>query len=342
MKVYFPERFVERHVGGNTTYARRIMAGVREAGYGTGLIPARGNPLSTLVSETLFGQRSLERSVLHYTGDTGPLIRTRAPSVVTVHGVASRWSAVPRGRLQEFVWRTRVGKAINSCDRVITVSQSSAIDVAEVFGVDRDIITVIPHGIDVKQFRQEHGLSGALAKVATSPFILYVGNIEPRKNLIALLRGFSHSRLADEGIKLVIAGRPAWNYESTLAVLAETAGAIHVGFVSDADRVALMQNCSLFVFPSLYEGFGFPVLEAMASGAVVLSTRAGALSEIAGPALTIEDSSIAGIAEALRQSLLDTAARRRSLEEAPRWLDQFSWDLSVSRHIDLYRSLVNE
>lgn len=340
MRMLFPERFIMRHVGGNTTYARRIMNGVQEAGIETGLIPAGRGPISTMMSETLFGLRSLEGSVLHYTGDTGPLVRTRTPSVVTVHGVASRWTTVSRDRVQESVWRTRVKRAIDSCDRVITVSRSSAADVAEIFGVQQDDIAVIPHGIDVSAFGESRVLSTVLADVVTSPFILYLGNIEPRKNLVSLIRGYAQSRLAQEGVQLILAGQLAWDYQPTLEALRETPGAVHIGFVSDDDRVALMQSCELFVFPSVYEGFGFPVLEAMASGAVVLTTRAGALAEIAGPALSIQDDSAEGIATALRASLYDEALRRDSLVKAPAWLEQFSWDVSVSRHLDVYQSLV--
>lgn len=340
MKVYYPERFISRHVGGNSTYARRIKEGMEARGFCTGLIPSSFHPAATLVRETLFGLRHRSGSVFHFTGDTGPLLQTGTPSVLTVHGVASRWSTTARTRRQEKIWTARVGLAIKNCDRLITVSTSSAQDVATVFNVDIDKISVIPHGIDIERFARKETLSEQSKEIITRPYILYLGNIEPRKNIIQLLRGYRQSRLAERGLQLVIAGRPAWNYQDTLSEIKVTPGALHLGFVSDSDRVALMQQCELFVFPSIYEGFGFPVLEALAAGAVVLTTRQGSLKEVAGPSLIIPSLDANAISVALEDAISDNSARNRVTASAQGWVRQFNWDISISRHAEVYEAVV--
>jgi glycosyltransferase involved in cell wall biosynthesis len=339
LRICFPERFVKYHVGGNTTYTRRIMDGVKTYGYETGLIPSSFHPLATMTTETVFGLRRRHNTVLHYSADTGPLARTRTPSVVTVHGVASRWVATVRSPRHEQAWRTRVRLAIRNCDRLITVSYSSARDIANVFDVNAEEMNVIPHGVEVERFERPTPLSKGCEQLAAGPFILYLGNIEPRKNVAELVRAYRVARLHDNGIRLIVAGRPAWHYEDTMREISNTAGVTHLGFVSDSDRIALMQRCTLFVFPSLYEGFGFPVLEALAAGAVVLATRRGSLADIAGPSLPIDLPTAEGIAEAMVNALSDEVARDSVRSAGPSWARSFRWETSISRHITVYEEM---
>lgn len=340
MKVYFPERIARAHVGGNTTYTRRLIDGLHASGIDTGLIWRGFHPAITAVAESAFGLKAKTNSVYHYTADTGPILRTRTPSVVTVHGIASHHIKSVRSRNADAVWRLRVRRSISSCERIITVSSTSARDLVEVFNIHEEKLTVIPHGIDADIFSRPTLLSEELVRYQDTPFVLYLGNIEPRKNLIALLEGYSASRLPKEGIELLVAGRPAWDYEPILRVLRSTKGATHIGFVTDNDRVALMQRTLLFAFPSLYEGFGFPVLEALAAGAVVATTRAGSLKDIAGPSIDIRGTDPVSIRDALETGVFDREARNTVLQTGRRWASQFQWSDSIAHHIALYSELV--
>jgi glycosyltransferase involved in cell wall biosynthesis len=299
-------------------------------------MPSGKNPISTLARESVIGLQSREGEVLHYSADTGPLFKTRTPSVVTVHGVASRWIDVARNPRQERTWRSRVSRAIKSTDRLITVSQSAADDISEVFSVKRDDIRVIPHGIDSSLFGTPTQLSSTLRATLPREFALYVGNVEPRKNLIELVRAFDSPEVAALSLPLVIAGRPAWNYAEAIGVIESAANVIYLGFVSDADRIALMQNCSLFVFPSLYEGFGLPVLEAMAAGAPVVASRRGSLREVAGPSYEISDLSAEGIANAVVSAIGDGEWLLRSEEIGRAWAGEFKWSASIEAHLSVY------
>ncbi|MCI2956081.1 glycosyltransferase family 4 protein [Agromyces atrinae] len=341
MKVYFPERIVGRHVGGNTTYALKVRDGLTELGVETGLIPSGGSAVRTMLSETRFGRDTSVEGVLHYSADTGPLVKTRVPSIVTVHGVASRWTRVARSNAQEYIWRTRVARAIASTDRLITVSHSAADDIAEVFGVDRATIDVIHHGIDTTQFAGHAQLSDELAATLPPEFFLYLGNVEPRKNLVSLVRAFQQPELRDLGIPLVIAGRAAWNFEDSLAAIEAVDNVHYLGFVSDDDRRALMQKATAFLFPSLYEGFGFPVLEALSAGTPAISSSKGSLAEVAGPAWVIDDLEPAGIAAAVVEAVGDSAWMARVRVEGPEWVERFKWSDSVNAHLDVYKKVAN-
>lgn len=341
MRVLMPSRILDRHTGGNTTYARHIADGLTRRGVPVARIPARAHPVLTLAQETwtgLFGGR--DGDVLHYVADTGPLVRTRRPSVVTVHGVASRWISVARTSRQEKVWRTRVQRAIDSTEHVITVSNSSANDVAEVFGVPADRLTTIEHGIDLEKFSTPTALSPELAAQLPERFVLYLGNIEPRKNLMPLVRAFAAPEVRALGVKLVIAGRPAWNSEESLSVIDASPDVVRLGFVSDEDRTALMQACTAFAFPSLYEGFGFPVVEALAAGAVVITSDRGSLAEVAGPSLRFPDLDSDGIAAGIVSAVTDDAARAACEAGGLQWASRYTWDASVDKHIEVYRKVL--
>jgi len=335
-----PARIVDREVGGNTTYSRHLERGLQSRGISVGRIPASSRPQITALQETFAAlQRGRKGDILHYVADTGPLVRTRRSSVVTVHGVASRWISTARTSSQEATWRARVRRAISSTDRVITVSKSSAEDIQDVFGLDADRITTIHHGIDVPLFSKRHTISADLSARLPQDFALYVGNIEPRKNLVELVNAFDSPELASLDVPLVIAGKPAWNSDESMRAITESRNVQYLGYVSDADRIALMQTCAVFVFPSLYEGFGFPVLEALAAGAVVTSSRAGSLAEVAGPTLEMHDLTAAGIAHDIAFALTDTQARSACLLDGAEWASRFNWNESVEQHIEVYESL---
>lgn len=340
MRILFPGRIVDRHVGGNTTYARRLVTGVEAAGHATGRMPVGSHPAMTAALETAAGLRHRADTVLHHSADTGPLVRGRTPGVVTVHGVASRWTNVARSPLQERVWRGRVRRAIRSTDALITVSESSADDVAAVFDVDRDDISVIPHGIDHDAFATPVPLEGRLRALEGRPYALYLGNIEPRKNLLALVEAFESAAVRSSGVQLVLAGRPAWGCDDVLERVAGARNSVHLGFVDDRERAALLQHTELFLFPSLYEGFGFPVLEALAAGVPVAASRRGSLAEVAGPSWHLEDLGAGGIADAVTAALSDDAWRRRVRDEGPRWAARFSWDTSVRAHLNVYSEVL--
>lgn len=340
-QVIMSGRILDRHVGGNSTYALNLADGLRRRGWRVGSMPFARHPLATAILETQVGlRRGSPDEILHYLADTGALMRTRRPAVTTVHGVASLYVPTARQPAASRVWMARVSRAIVSSDHIITVSDSSRRDIQRVWGVPDDRITTIHHGVAQSAFAAAEG-DDDRPLFDGAPYVLYLGNIEPRKNLLPLIEAFRRPTLTRSGVRLVIAGRPAWDYEDVMSAITASPNVTHLGFVSDEDRRRLMQGCQLFVFPSLYEGFGFPVLEALASRAVVVSSSCGSLGEVAGPALRFEQLDALGIEAGVLAGLTDTEARARCVAEGPGWVSRFSWDKSVEAHIEVYRRVLD-
>ena len=160
------------------------------------------------------------------------------------------------------------------------------------------------------------------------------------RSIEALVRAFELPAMRSMGARLVIAGRPAWNCGDILKTVEESPSTQYLGFVTEERKRALLRECSVFAFPSLYEGFGFPVVEALASGAVVVSARSGSLAEVAGPALSFPALSSEGIAEGLIAGLSDTVARERCIAEGRAWASRFKWEESARAHAAVYEEVV--
>lgn len=338
MQIALSGRFIDRNVGGNSTYGRALRKGLEARGQRTVLVPYRSSAVGTALAETVYGRIHPESvDIVHFLADTGPLVAPRGPSVVTVHGVASRWTKVSRSRAADRVWRARVGRAVHLCDRIITVSHSSAHDISEVFGVPGDRITVIHHGLEVAIIHPPEATPARLDFLVDEPFVLYLGNIEPRKNLVNLAAAFSTDAL--RSTRLVVAGRPAWDFGESLAAFERASNVDYLGFVSDEERAWLYSRCRLFVFPSHYEGFGLPVLEAMGAGVPVVCSDRGSLAEVAGPAKILPGTDVVGISEGISDALSDVQWCRRIGTLGPQWALRFTWEKSVDRHLELYREL---
>ncbi|MGB3772580.1 MAG: glycosyltransferase family 1 protein [Rhodococcus sp. (in: high G+C Gram-positive bacteria)] len=345
MKILYPSRIVSRNVGGNTTYGRALVDGLASTGVEVEEIKSGRHPATTLLHENIARYTSKSPgTMIHYLADTGSLLGGGAPSVVTVHGIASRWIDGVRSRTQELVWRSRVARAIATSEAVITPSDSSAADIAEIFDVSADVIRVVPHGIEHAtnfDLDPEISLSESIRHRVPSNYLLYVGNIEPRKNIPALVRAMNAPSVRALGLKLVIAGKPAWNFEDSMEAISASIDVVYLGFVSDSDRNILMKRCAAFIFPSRYEGFGFPVLEALSLGCLVITSDRGSLAEVAGPSWRIEELDSGGIAAAIVQAMQDTNWSRRCVAEAPSWVSKFSWRRSVASHHDIYCEVLN-
>jgi glycosyltransferase involved in cell wall biosynthesis len=233
-------------------------------------------------------------------------------------------------------------------DCIITPSEATKADVVNHLHISPQRIVVIPWGCEARF--QPHGNPEHLAAVQQryrlpAQYLLFVGTLEPRKNLITLLHAYA--RLRAEGhakdVKLVIAGRMGWLYADIFAAvrtLALDTEVIFTGFVHDTDLPALYRGAHLLVFPSLYEGFGLPILEAMASGVPVVTSTTASMPEVAGDAALLVDphqpeAIAAGIAQVLSQDQLRQAMIEKGLDRAQR----FTWERVAQRTLEVYATL---
>ena len=215
--------------------------------------------------------------------------RRRRPLVVTVHDAAACLFPDAYTRRGLRFHRAGLAAAARWADLVLTVSQSSMSELVEHTAIPEGRIRVVPNGVDLDVATDDH--VAALARrldLADRPYVLWVGSLEPRKNVEALLS--LPAALAAAGLphRLVLAGPEGWGSTAGVARAAEASappGSLRlIGRVAAGDLAPLYRGASLFCFPSVHEGFGLPVLEAMAQGTPVICSAASSLPEVAGPA----------------------------------------------------------
>jgi glycosyltransferase involved in cell wall biosynthesis len=244
-------------------------------------------------------------------------LRAPCPCVVTVHDVSFARQPALMGWKDRYVFRTVVPRAVRSAARVLTVSERTKRDLVELYGVAPERIVVTPNGVD-PVFRPGNG---------ARDFALAVGAIQDRKNPLAAL-----DAATAVGLPLVFAG-PA--KDRSLAAELQRRGARVEGYVSDERLAELYRGAACLLQTSEYEGFGLPVLEAMASGTPVVALREPALVEVAGDAAVFVDED--GLADGIRQVLAD---RERVVAAGLDRARMFSWRTTAERTLAVYREIL--
>lgn len=285
-------------------------------------------------------------------------VRNRLKIAVTIHDMTpARFarSVFPSKKLELF-WNLKQRMALWQADRIITVSNYSKEQITKHLGVESSLISIVSEGPG-DAFRVlpdgEERLR-VLAKFGLSrfdPFLLHTGGLSPHKNLQTLVRAFAKLREESEfsNHKLVFAGDferdSFYSDHSALQLLSEQLALkdsiIFTGYVEDGELAHLYNAATLFVFPSLQEGFGLPAVEAMACGAPVLASNAGSLPEIIGDAGEFFDATnVAMLTELIRQILRDetlrTSLRRKGLQRSA----QFSWESSARQLLAVFDTML--
>jgi glycosyltransferase involved in cell wall biosynthesis len=270
---------------------------------------------------------------------------TRVPFVVTIHDcIHLRFPQYLPNRAAYAYARTFMALSARRARRVLTVSQASKDDILTYLRVPDAKVEVVynaiderlagtPSAEDMTRVRERFQL--------TSPFVLYAGNIKPHKNVERLIEAFSLLRQRGvEGVKLLIIGDEISKYPMLRRLVHRHQ--LHqrvrfLGFVPDETLAVLYRLTSAFVFPSLYEGFGLPPLEAMASGAPVVTSNVSSLPEVVGDAaLLIDPLDPRAIADAIQRVLSDDALRADLTRRGRERVKQFSWERSVARIRQVY------
>jgi len=266
------------------------------------------------------------------------------PSVVTVHDLAflAYPEAFHAAKRRYLTAMTRL--SVRRARHIIAVSAHTRDDLVHHFGVRPERITVIPNAAD-ERYRPADSPEGITRFKAANNlpdrFVLFVGTLEPRKNLRRLIEAFALLSGDDPDVKLVIVGASGW-LTSDLAPLVQTRGLsnhiIFAGYVPDDDLPRWYQAATVFCYPSLYEGFGLPVLEAMGCGTPVVTSRTSSLPKVAGDAaLLVDPPDVRGLANALQSVLADDARRRAMSEAGIARSHAYSWERTATATLNVIR-----
>lgn len=300
--------------------------------------------------ESFYLPRLLEKknvSVFHGPAFMVPLIKRKMGTVVTIHDIVSFIMPDTIPMKYAFYMRNLIKLVSRRADRIISVSQSTKKDLITWLGVPEEKITVVHQAVSGifrpaasgdggAEIRRRFGIHGR--------YMLFVGNLEPRKNLIRLMEAFAMARERLGGpIQLVICGKKGWLCSGILKTcerIRRGDDILITNYVNEIDLLGLYQNAEMFVFPTRYEGFGLPALEAMACGAPVITSNVSSLPEITGgAAMLINPSDVGEISEAMIKLAGSASLRSELREKGFKQAKLFSWTKTARETLDVYRTL---
>lgn len=266
--------------------------------------------------------------VYHCPSARAPLARGSPPTVVTIQDLASFHYPETLTRWTRLYERRTVPHVARACDLIIATSSDAATDIETILRIPSGKIRVVPLAVEEKFFRREAGPSPF-----SFPYVLFVGSAQPRKNLKRLAQAVDRVSQSQHDLRLVIAGADGWGNEGSLGPNVTLAGR-----VDDDQLLALYSHAQCAALVSLHEGFGLPVLEAMAAGTAVVASNVAALPEVSGGAAVLVDPlSVDAIAEGIedaiarRDKLVATGAIRSA---------QFTWARTAELTLAVYRELI--
>lgn len=284
--------------------------------------------------------------VIHSPHYTMPLA-TRLPVVVTLHDATFFSHPELHGRVKRLFFRAWSRRSARRAAQVVVPSQATADELVHHAALSPGRAVVAYHGVDRDAFHvpteaERTAVASALG-LPTTGWIAFLGTVEPRKNVANLVRAYRALASAGSLPPLVIAGGQGWDTETRPLIdgLPPGADVRMLGYVDAALLPALLGGSTVFAYPSLGEGFGLPILEAMACGAPTLTTRMLALPEVGGDAVEYSEPDAESLTRALGDLLADAPRRAELSAAGPARAALFTWDRSARAHLDAYRSAAN-
>lgn len=291
----------------------------------------------------------LKPDIYHTPHRMCPTIGYNCPIVITIHDFSPVRCRSEKTPQESVAFMASMSTALKTCTKAMTVSKNTLNDAREIFPQFADKCIAIPHGVGDEFHREED--EATLNRVAAGynysrNSILYLGSTLPHKNVAKLLKGYAKALPLLEGAQLVLAG---YNCKKTphLLELINTLGIANnvkwIGSIMESDLPAVMSSVRAFVMPSLYEGFGLPVLEALAVGTPVACSEAPALKEVTnGAAIYFDTNNPDSISQALVNITLDESIRAQLQADGLKRASEYSWDKVAKATFELYKTALGK
>lgn len=288
--------------------------------------------------------RQASPDVFHFLDHVMPIAPLAARTVVTIHDATPIRMPETFGALRGRYKGLMVRLSARLATRVIAISQATREDLIKLAGAPPNRIRVVYNGVNpvFRPISQPEVLAAVRARNGLPDrFLIYVGTIEPRKNVDRILEGYALARKR-HGVRvpLVLVGQRGWLYDGALKLPDQLGIREHIvltDYIPLADLPAVYSQCEALVFPTLFEGFGLPPLEAMACGAPVITSNVSSLPEVVGDVgLLVNPLSTQEIAAAIHRVLTDQELRARLAEAGPRRAGQFTWDRAARETVAVY------
>jgi glycosyltransferase involved in cell wall biosynthesis len=270
----------------------------------------------------------------------------RGKLVVTIHDLG--FLHVPETFSRFFVFRSKilVRQTARRAAKIIAGSQFSKEDISTKYSLLPERIAVIPYGISSRfsEVRNPGQIQKTLAKYRVQqPYILSLGRLNPRKNLVSLANAFNRLK-SEKNLthQLVIAGRDDYRATKTIGSIRNEGGhdVVLTGFVEEGDLPALYQGADIFIYPSLFEGVGLPVLEAMAAGVPVIASKTSSLPEMVGDSgIVVDPLSVDEIAQAIWRLVSDENLKEEYRRKGRKRAAEFSWESTAGETLKIYQEL---
>lgn len=285
----------------------------------------------------------------HATDFVLPPLRRGTRSIVTVHDLSFvRVPDAASPRLKAYL-DVVVPRSVKRADYVTADSQATKDDLQNIYGIPGEKIEVLYSGVHQRYFQNIQSVASSVTMrsqyaIPDRPYIFTIGTVQPRKNYSRLIRAIKQLREQHYDIGLVIAGGKGWLEDEMYQTIEQTKmqDFVHlIGFADEDDLPALYHHAECVAFPSLYEGFGFPVLEAMASGTPVVTSNISSLPEVAGnAALLVDPLKVDEIAAAIQQILDDSDLRQQLIKFGNKQARKFTWAQSAKQLLQIYEKVL--
>ncbi len=283
--------------------------------------------------------RKFHCDIIHSLHYSYPLIKTKAKKVITIHDMTfflfPELHTLPKRHF--FKWF--ITKAVNSNNNIICVSNSTANDIKSFYPNYKSRIKVIPLASDIYTENELANVDINKFKLPEK-YILFIGTLEPRKNIEGLLRAFAKIK-NDTDLNLVIVGKKGWFYEKIFDIIHNENIADRViltGFVSELEKYKILQQCTIFIYPSFYEGFGLPVLEAISMGKPTITSNVSSLPEVGGDGVIfIDPNDINNIGEKLLCLINNPELQYELIRKGYAQSQKFCWEKTAEKTFDFYK-----